>query len=87
MESTWEILIWFAISIVTFFILNTYLFLRTAASIFLSLLLSTIIVSFVFDSVFSEVAIFFLIGVGLLYSIPRALRDKRDYMERENNLL
>lgn len=78
MDSVVEILIWLIISVVIFYISNTIYHLRTAASLFLAFLISSLIVFFFYQSIFGEIAIMFALVVGLVYALFRATRDRRD---------
>jgi hypothetical protein len=73
-----EVIILFVLVLMISFILNSYLFLRTAASLFLAILISAVICYAFFQSTISEIAITVALIVGLVYAIFRAIRDKRD---------
>jgi hypothetical protein len=67
-------------------IFNSYFFLRTAASIFLSLLVASIILFIWTQSIIAETAIAFTVGIALLYAMSRSVRDKRDDLEAYKRL-
>jgi hypothetical protein len=73
-----EILIWLIIAVTIFYICNVIIHLRTAASLFLGFLITSVITFFFFTSIFSEIAIMFSIVVGAFYAISRATRDYRN---------
>ncbi len=52
--------------------------LRTAASMFLSVLITSGIIFFLYRSFFAEITIWFSIFAGIIYAVSRAFRDKRD---------
>lgn len=78
MDSVVEILLWLIISMVVFYVCNTILGLRTAASLFLAFLIGSLIIFFCYRSLFGEIVIMFAIVVGLIYGFFRAIRDRRD---------
>lgn len=80
-----EVLVWIIVAFVAFYLFNFIFQLRTGASIFLSIFISSITILILFNSLFSEVAITFLILAGAIYAIPRAFRDKRDDVCQKTN--
>ena len=73
-----EILIWIAITVVVFYVCNMFFSLRTAASLFLSFLVSSILIFSIYGSIFGEIVLMFTIFIGIIYALFRSLRDKRD---------
>ena len=73
-----EIFLFIILSVVFFWVLNGYFRLRTAASLFLSVLIASILCFLIFDSLMSEALISLSIFVSLIYSIAKSTRDYRD---------
>ena len=76
-----EIIVWLIVVFVAFFIFNSFFFIKTAASIFLSIFTGTIVVSCFYNSYFTEVVVIFTLFVGVLYAVFRGFRDRRRDME------
>lgn len=73
-----EIFVWIITAFVCFYLFNSFFYLRTAASLFLSILISTIVIVVIYNSYISESLVALSLAVGAIYAIPRAFRDKRD---------
>jgi hypothetical protein len=78
MDPVIEMLIWLTIAVAIFYICNTVYHLRTAASLFLGLLFSSLIILIFSHSLFSEITLAFAVVVGIIYAFSRAARDFRD---------
>jgi len=83
MAMTLEVAVWLLSVIILFCVFNIYLFLRTASSLFLSILIASALTWLFFNNLFGEIVISFAIVIGLLYAISRAIRDKRDDLKKE----
>jgi uncharacterized membrane protein len=78
MESVLEILIWIIIAMIVFYIANTVCCIRTAGSLFWSFLVATVIIGFVYRSIFAEIMLMVTIAIALFLCIFRSARDRRD---------
>lgn len=78
MESVLEILIWAIIVMIVFYIANTACYVRTAGSLFISFLVASFFIYFIYRSIFGEIVLMLSCTIGLIYAIFRAVRDKRD---------
>ena len=75
---TKEIILWLVLSFFLFFIFNTGLRLRTAASFYLSIFFSTVICSVIYYSFITEIMVFFTVSIGSIIAVFFSLREKRD---------
>jgi len=73
-----EIFLYFALSILFFYLLNMYMRIRTAASFFIAIFFSSIICYGIYKSIISEGLIMFSILIAVIYSLAKGFRDKRD---------
>ena len=73
-----EFITWLVITVIVFYVFNSWVKLRTAASIILSFLIASSLITFIYNSMFSEIMLNFSIIITILYGIFRATRDFRD---------
>lgn len=73
-----EILIWFILIVILFVVFNNFLYIRTAASFVLSILISSFLTYIYFQTIITEAAFTFAVVIAVIYALARAIRDKRD---------
>lgn len=82
MESMLEVLVWIVIVMLLFYVCNTICFVRTAASLFISFLITSVFIYLIYQSLFGEIILMLSFTIGMIYAIFRAVRDKRDDFSR-----
>lgn len=78
MSTTTEVACWIVLLIISFFICNVFVYLRTAASLVIAFAVASILVRMIFKSIFGEIAFTFAWIITMFYGLFRALRDFRD---------
>lgn len=81
-----EVAFWLIATIIMFCVLNIYVGLRTAASLVLAFIITSMVVLISFKGIFADITLGFAIAVSMLYAIARAMRDMRDDSLSKKNL-
>ena len=72
-----EFAIWFISVVISFIVLNRYVYIKTAASIVLSLFIASVIIYIIYTDLFAEIALSVSVIIVFIYGIFATLRDKR----------